>query len=96
MKLHLVLVCLLSACASSGIPPAWTKPGATDADMRAMLVQCRAEASKLPLAPRMQPSTGSTDPNSASVGNPVASAQEMADYRNAVNACMSGAGWTHR
>ncbi|RQP21734.1 hypothetical protein [Piscinibacter terrae] len=95
MKLPALLLCLLTACAAPVLPAAWTRPGATDADLRATMSQCRAEASKQPLAPRPMPSAG-TDPNSASVGNPAATAQDMQDYRYAVNECMTRAGWARK
>jgi hypothetical protein len=90
-----LLLCFLPGCASPTFPAAWSQPGSTDADLKAAMSQCRAEASKQPLAPRPMPSAG-TDPNSANVGHPAATAQDMQDYRYAVNECMTRAGWTRK
>jgi hypothetical protein len=43
--------CLLAACATqkkSEIPPGWTKPGASDAQMEAEAAECRGKAAAIP------------------------------------------------
>ncbi|HJV61197.1 MAG TPA: hypothetical protein VJ743_09615 [Albitalea sp.] len=95
MRWPTLLACCLAGC-TAALPPPWTKPDATDADMRAALNTCRAQASRQPLTPRAAPPHDRSDPNAAGPNAAGASAEDMATYRRHVNDCMASAGWSHR
>ena len=95
MRIAILLISGLVGCASPATQ-SWTKAGATDVELRSTLGQCRTQASKMPLTPKMGTGAGSTDPNSASAAVNSVSIEDMASFRNAVNDCMTHAGWSRR
>lgn len=95
MRLPFLFALCLAGCAST-VPPAWTKPGATDADARAAMGHCREMASKMPLTSKGAAARDNTDPNAAGPGGTPVSSEDMAHYRRSVNDCMGDAGWKRR
>jgi len=95
MRFPILLICCLAGCASPA-SQGWTKSGATDVDLRSTLAQCRTQASKIPLTPKIGTGAAGTDPNAAGASVTPVSTEDMASFRSAVNDCMSQAGWTHR